>query len=77
MGKNSAGGFNNHPDSFSFYWLLGTEVFSRPINSEFSVDKIEKHEMNGACSACGEEERRIQDFGGETCGKETTWETQA
>jgi hypothetical protein len=23
------------------------------------------------------EERCIQDFGGETCGKETTWKTQA
>jgi len=29
-------------------------------------DKIEKNEMGGACSAYGELERRIQDFGGET-----------
>ena len=29
------------------------------------------------CSAYGEEERRIQGFGGETWGIETTWETQA
>ena len=33
--------------------------------------------MGGACSAYGDEERRIQGFGGETQGKETTWETQA
>ena len=29
-------------------------------------DKIEKNEMGGAYSACGGEERLIQDFGGET-----------
>ena len=40
-------------------------------------DKIEKNEMGGACSAYGEEKRRMQGFGGETCGKETTGETQA
>jgi len=28
--------------------------------------KIEKNEMGGACSAYGREERRMQDFGGET-----------
>jgi hypothetical protein len=28
-------------------------------------DKIEKNEMGGACSACGEEERRVRRFGGE------------
>ena len=33
--------------------------------------------MGGICSAYGVEERRVQDFGGETCGKETTWDTQA
>jgi hypothetical protein len=31
-----------------------------------SGDKIEKNEMGGACSADGEEERRIQGAGGET-----------
>jgi hypothetical protein len=40
-------------------------------------DKIEKNEMGGECSAYGGEERRIQGFGGETFGKETTWKTQA
>ena len=32
----------------------------------FSADKIEKNEMGWACSVYGEEERRIQGFGGET-----------
>jgi len=36
-----------------------------------------KNEMGGACSAYGGQERRIQGFGGETCGIETTWESQA
>ena len=31
-----------------------------------SGDKIEKNETDEACSAYGEEERPIQDFGGET-----------
>jgi len=39
--------------------------------------KMEKNEMGGACNAYGGEERCIQGFGGETCGKETTWKTQA
>ena len=30
--------------------------------------------MGWACSAYGGEERRIQGFGGETLGEETTWE---
>jgi hypothetical protein len=40
-------------------------------------DKIEKNEMNEACSADGVGERRVQGFGGKTSGKETTGETQA
>jgi hypothetical protein len=38
---------------------------------------MEKNEMGGACSTYGGEERCIKDFGGETWGKATTWETQA
>jgi len=41
------------------------------------VIKIEKNEMGGACGTYGGEERRILGFGGETGGKETTWETGA
>ena len=37
-------------------------------------DKIKKNEMGGQYSMY---ERRIQGFGGENRGKETTWETQA
>ena len=40
------------------------------------VDKIEKNEMGGVCSAYETEERHIQGVGGETRGKETSWETQ-
>ena len=51
------------------------DLYSSP--KLFSGDKIKKIEMGGACSAFGVEERRIQAFGGETCGKEITGETQA
>ena len=38
----------------------------------------EETEMGGACSAYGVESRGVyRTFGGETWGKETTWETQA
>jgi hypothetical protein len=43
----------------------------------FSGDKIEKNEMGGAYSMYGGEEKCMQDFGGETSGKETAWETPA
>ena len=39
-------------------------------------DEIEKIEMGVACGVCGGGERRIQGFGGETWGKESTWKTQ-
>jgi hypothetical protein len=48
-----------------------------PVPQYFPGDKIEKNEMDGARSAYGGQERRILGFVGETCGKETTWETQA
>jgi hypothetical protein len=38
---------------------------------------MEKNEMSGACSAYGGGERRVQGFGRETSGKETTGEIQA
>jgi len=37
---------------------------------------VEKNEIGGECSAYGRVERHIQGFGGETCEKMTTWETQ-
>jgi len=40
-------------------------------------DKIENNDMGGACSMYRGEKRHIQGFGGETCGKEITWDTQA
>jgi len=40
-------------------------------------DKIKKNEMGAACDVYGGGERCVQGFDGETCGKETTGETQA
>jgi len=47
------------------------------VLTKYVGDQIKKNEMGGACSTYGEEERCIQDLGGETWGKETTWKTQA
>jgi len=33
--------------------------------------------MGGACDTCRGEEKYVQDFGGETQMKETTWNTYA
>ena len=41
------------------------------------VIKFEKNQMGRVCSTDGGEERRVQGFGGETRGKETTRESQA
>ena len=41
------------------------------------VIKSRRTRMGGACSAYGGVEGRVQGFGGETWGKETTGETQA
>jgi hypothetical protein len=38
---------------------------------------FKKTEMGRTCGTYGGEERCIQDFSGETLGKETTWKTQA
>jgi hypothetical protein len=51
-------------------------MFCTP-HPKFSSDKIEQNEMSGTCSAYGGGERRVQSFGVETWGKETTGETQA
>jgi len=42
-----------------------------------SGDQVEKIETGGRRSTYEREERCIQRFVGETCGKETTWKTQA
>jgi hypothetical protein len=47
------------------------------ITHNYSGNQIEKHEMGGARITYGGKGRCIQDFGGETWGKATTWETQA
>ena len=43
-----------------------TKLHNEELTQYLSGDKIEKNEMGGACSVYGGEERRIQDFGGET-----------
>jgi hypothetical protein len=40
---------------------MGDELL---LTQHCSGDKIEKNEMGGVCSAYGEEERRVQGFGG-------------
>jgi hypothetical protein len=37
------------------------------------IDKIEKNEMSGACSAYGGGERRVQSFGGKNLRKRNHW----
>ena len=46
------------------------------LTQHCSGDQIEKNEMGGECSTYGGKERRIEDFDGETQGKETSWKTQ-
>jgi hypothetical protein len=41
----------------------------------YSGDQIKKNELGGACGTYGVRERFIQGFGGDTCGKETSWKT--
>ena len=38
---------------------------------------MKKNKTGGLCSTHGGEERYLQGFGGETWGKETTWEIHA
>ena len=56
---------------------LPSFTYSYHISVHHHSHQIEKNEMGGACSAYGREERHIQGLGGETWGKETTWNTQA
>ena len=57
--------------------LHSEELSDLLLTQYFAGDKIEKNEMGGACSAYGGGMRRVQDVDGETCGNETTGETQA
>jgi len=43
----------------------------------FVAAEIMVNEIGGSCDTCGGEERCIRSFGGETRGKDTTWNTQA
>jgi len=48
-----------------------------PLTKYILGDQIEKNEMGGSCNMYGRDESCIQDFDGETCGKEITLKTQA
>jgi hypothetical protein len=48
----------------------------RYLDKDYLGDQIKKNEVGGACSTNRLGERCIQDFGGETWGKDTTWKTQ-
>jgi hypothetical protein len=68
--------------SFSILALLHWESELKWKNLKIEVSIIAakypflKNEVGGACSAYGGRERRVQGFGGEIWGKETTGETQ-
>jgi hypothetical protein len=47
------------------------------LTKYYSGDEVKKNDLAGACGTYGGGERCIQDFGGETRGKETTWKTEA
>ena len=46
--------------------LPNEELKDVHLTQYYSGNKIEKNEMDGACNAYGEGERRIEGFGGET-----------
>jgi hypothetical protein len=52
-------------------------LHNEELSDLYSLTNTVRDEMSGACSTYGGEERCIQGFGGETCGKETTWKTRA
>ena len=60
--RSTHGNIAGRLDSYSYFYKL-TNVL---LIQYCSVDKIEKNEMGGACSAYGGEGRLIQGFGGET-----------
>jgi hypothetical protein len=62
-----------------------TGEYRRPHNKKFYalysspniIRKINKNAIGGACGTHGRQKRCMQGFGGETCRKQTTWNTQA
>jgi hypothetical protein len=53
------------------------KTFSVHLIKYCSGDKIEKNEMGGSCGTYGGGVRRMQGFGEQIRGKETTGKTQA
>jgi hypothetical protein len=65
-----------------YFAVLSVNCFVYLIFLNFIIqycagDKIEWNEMGEACGAYGGEESCMQGFGGETSGKEITWQIQA
>jgi hypothetical protein len=56
------------------------KLYNESLNDLYSSPNIiwvmKSRMMGGACRGYGGEEGHIQSFGGETWGKDTTWETQ-
>jgi hypothetical protein len=70
--------FGSKRDEVTAEWRKRHNEALHDLNSHyFAGDKIKKNEIGGACSLDGRVERRVQGFGGETCGKKTTGESQA
>ena len=59
--------FGSRREELTGEWkkLLNEELMICTLHPKFFGDKMDKNEIGGACSAYGEEERRIHDFGGE------------
>ena len=68
---------NNSNGYINTYKHLHNNLAHNRNQCNCSGDTIEKKYMGRTCSTYGWEEMRIQNFGEETWGKETTWETQA
>jgi hypothetical protein len=53
---------------------IALKIFFLCSNTQYCAgDKIDKNELGGVCNADGGEDRRVQGFGGKTCGKRDYW----
>jgi hypothetical protein len=52
------------------------DLYSKHTQTIVWVITIERNEMGGTCNSDGGEDRRVQGYGGETCGIETNGEIQ-